>query len=71
MLALDGVPLRHQPSRLNFGVTVTTFAFAATTIVALLYLGFLYLETLGWNDMVEELDESREYANTTRLLALN
>ena len=50
---------------------MTTFAFAATILVALLHLGFLYMETLGWDGMVKELGQSREYADTTRVLALN
>ncbi len=50
---------------------MSTVAFIATVVVALLHIGFLYMETLGWNGMAKGMGKSREYADTTRMLALN
>lgn len=50
---------------------MSTLAFALSLLVAILHAGFLYMETLGWDGMARRFGQSREYAETTRSLALN
>lgn len=50
---------------------MSALALGTASLVALLHLGFFYMETLGWKTMARRLGRSAEYAETTRVLALN